>query len=182
MRNEKGSLTVEASIALVVFIFFIMFFLGFNSVYRAQGMVSHAVLQTSQSLAISSFLRETVSSEKTVSNAQSLLKFVETISKKQFSFDDGFQSLGASGINQEEQIRKQFVYAIADSEVGADAALKAVGVKNGLSGIDFSDSIVRDSKIYVCARYTVELPFSFFGKKEVTLTKVAVCQSMKPIA
>ena len=74
MRNEKGSLTVEASIALVVFIFFIMFFLGFNSVYRAQGMVSHAVLQTSQSLAISSFLRETVSSEKTVSNAQNLLK------------------------------------------------------------------------------------------------------------
>jgi len=181
MTKDRGSLTIEASLALTAFIFFIMMFLGFNTVYRVQGVVSHAALQASQSLAINSFMRETVGSGKTVKSIENIASFAEFFLGSDMTFDDGFESLGSDNINLSSQIKTQFVYAIASNEIDADNKLKKLGVKNGLQGISFSESKVENSKIYIRVKYTVELPYNFFGVKEVVLYKTTVSKAMKSI-
>ena len=42
LKKEKAALTVEASLTLTLFMFFVLFLLSFNRVYSAQNTVSHA--------------------------------------------------------------------------------------------------------------------------------------------
>lgn len=174
MDSKKGSLTIEASISLTAFIFIVVMVISFIIVYKAQGIVSHATLQASQSLAIESYYRETMSDTDIVK----MISFVEAIGLINEQ-SHGYDSLGES--NLYAAVKEAFVYAIAENEKAADKALKNAGIENGLSGIDFTYSSVSNSNIIVNARYKVNLPFSFFGKKTVTLSKSAKTKSFKTI-
>lgn len=173
MKSKKGSLTIEASIALTAFMFVVVTILSFATVYRAQNLVSHATLQTSQALAIESFSRETISKSKTMDLASKLVTFCTWLGFDVAGVDDGYASLGASGTNFHAIVRKTFAHSIADNETEADKVLEARGVKDGLDGMDFSYSAVKDGEIIIHVKYEVNLPFSFFGKYTASLSKSA---------
>lgn len=50
MKKEKGSLTIEASLTLVIFLFFFMFFLTFAKYSTVQNKVKHCLNQTAISM------------------------------------------------------------------------------------------------------------------------------------
>lgn len=182
MNKKQGSLTIEASIALTVFVFIVVTVLSFMTVYRAQNLVSHATLQTSQSLAIESYFRETVSQSSSAQSLSLLIKFAEILGIYNFSgIDDGYASLGAEGTDFYKIVKKEFAYSIADDNDSADRILKAAGIKNGLRGIDFSYSSVTGGDIIVNVQYEVKLPFSFFGDRTVPLSKSAKTKAFKKI-
>lgn len=182
-QDDKGSLTVEASIALTAFMFFVVTVLSLGQIYHAQGVISHATLQASQSLAIESYYRETMSSSKTLDSVSKIVKFLSALGWDSVSVvDDEYASLGAEGTDFYKFVREAFIYSIADSEDAADVYLESVGIVNGLDGLDFSYSAVKSSDIIINVQYKVELPFAFFGEREISLSKSAKTKAFKKIS
>jgi hypothetical protein len=178
VKRQEGVIAIEASIALVIFTLFILFILGFGNVYKAQNIVSHATLQASQALAIESYAREGFYG----TNISEAIKFIDKVlgffGVEISGFTDSFYSLGSVG-NFQAIARNRFALSIAGSEAEADARLRSVGVKDGLDGIDFSDSKIVGSDIIVIVRYNVEV--SFLGARDIPLMKSAKSKSFGDI-
>lgn len=175
VKRQNGNLTIEASLVLTLFTFFILFFFSFGRVYKAQNIVSHATIQCAQSLAIESYFRETFAG----TNTGTAIKWVT-----QFTGDSGVTDsmLSLSEVDLGSVIKKNFVVSVAENEHEADKILKANGVKDGINGVKFGKSKVAESNIIVNATYTVELQFPLFGKKEFVMTKAAKSRSFKEIS
>lgn len=196
MFSKKGSLTIEASIALTMFIFIITIILGFSIVFRAQSLISHATSQASQSLAIESYYRETISSSDSAKSLSFLLeRFSQLLGNENISSaDDWYSSLGNSKFGTQNNpiyyynntkfydiLKQKFLYAISDDTTEANQILIDAGIEKGIDGIDFSYSSVKDSVITVNVKYEVKLPFQFFGKKSIPFSKSSKTKSFKKI-
>ena len=183
MEREKGSLTVEASVSITAFMFIVLLILGMSKVYQAQSLVSHATLQASQSLAIESHYRETFAGNDTLTTVSTLSKYLSKVGVKSATvLDEWYASLGAEETDFYKILKDKFIYAIAEDRDAADARLRSLGVKDGLDGIDFSQSCIDSSDIIVHVRYDVVLPFSFFGDElELSLSKSAKAKAFKSI-
>lgn len=180
-KDEKGMLVVEASIALTAFMFFILFFLSFARVYRAQEVVSHATFQTVQTLAVESYTRETVGEAGTLGAISKLSDFITNITgKSRPAYLDKYSSYG-NVANLKGILLEEFAMSIEEDSSKADAKLKKLGVKDGLSGIDFSGTSISGSQITITVNYKVKLQFNFFGVDELKLRKTATCKAFAKI-
>ncbi len=170
MKNRnQGILSVEASIVLTLCTLFILFLFSFGRLYSAQSTVSHAILQSSDALGLESYLRENV----LYGDAAGTVELANRFTGSTTVSADSFTSLRSADITK--LAREKFVYAIAATEAKADEKLKKLGVKDGLSGVDFSSSRMDlgNDDVIVFANYTVELQFPVFGFKEITVSKAA---------
>jgi len=180
-KDEKGMLVVEASLALTAFMFFILFFLSFARVYRAQEVVSHATFQTAQTLAVESYTRETIGEAGTLGAISKLSDFITNITgKSRPALLDKYSSYG-SVANLKGIVLEEFAMSIGEDIGTADAKLKQLGVKDGLNGIDFSGTSISGSQITIKINYKVKLQFDFFGVDELGLSKTATCKSFAKI-
>ena len=117
-KGERGILTVEASIVLTLCTFFILFLFSFVRVYSAQSLVSHAVLQSSDAVALESYLREQAYSGK---EAQ-IVELANRLNGSGVVSGDSFTSLRSADLPK--VAKEKFVYAISDTE--SFAASRAV--------------------------------------------------------
>lgn len=168
-KREQGILTVEASIVLTLCTFVILFLFSFARVYTAQSLVSHAVLQASDAVALESYLRETAlnGSETDVVDLANRLTKSTSISA------DNFTSLRSADVPK--IAKEKFIYAISNSESQTDEKLRTLGVKDGISGIDFSSSRIElgNDDVIVYINYTIEMQFPVFGMSEINASKAA---------
>ena len=131
-KREQGILAVEASMVLTFILLAILFLFGFGRVYRAQSLVSHAVIQTADAVALESYLRETALQ----GDAAAVKKLANEIAESGSISAQDLESLRSA--NLPNIAKKKFAVAIESSEARADEKLKNVGVRGGISGIDFS--------------------------------------------
>ena len=176
-RKEKGSLTVEASIGLTIFALFVLFLFSFARVYRAQNMVGHATLQSADNIALESYLRETAME----GDLEDILYLASLISETDSLSEDGLESLRTA--NLQSLAKARFTSAIAPSDVEADEKLRNLGVKDGLQGLDFSNSRVDLEKddIIVVVNYTIKMQFPLWGASEIDVTKTAKAKTFGEI-
>lgn len=168
-KRETGVLTIEASIVLMLFTFFVLFLFSFARVYRAQSIVSHAALQTADAVALESHLRENALDADT----QEMMFLVSEITDSSSISEDGLLSLRYADLPK--VAKEKFIAALGRSESEADSKLKNAGVKDGLSGIDFSDCeiVLGGDDVIISLSYTIELQFPVFGFEELQVTKAA---------
>ena len=186
MKKNKGSLVIEASIAMTAFLFMVLFFLNFAQVYQAQSFIAHEAFQTSQTLAVESFTREKVGGSGTLEAVTKVADFYASItgSKGARGATDSYRSLGTvSDLNA--IVREEFVNSyVTEPERQSDdldTKLKRLGIKDGLAGLDFSGTTIKDSMIEIHVSYKVQLKFSFFGLREISLFKTACSKSFASI-
>ena len=176
-KREQGILSVEASIVLTLMLLFILFLFSFGRVYRAQNLVSHATLQSVDSVALESFLRETTLQ----SDAADVVHLTSHITDSTAISEESLESLRS--VNLPKVVREKFIAAIASSEAKADEKLRKLGVKNGLSGIDFSECKIdlANDDVIAAITYTVQMQFPVFGFDEITVTKAAKAKTFGEI-
>ena len=174
LKKEKAALTVEASLTLTLFMFFVLFLLSFNRVYSAQNTVSHATLQAADAISSESMLRAGATEE----NIEKLLAVSNHIYAGESIPKSALEKL--TNANIVEVARNNFISAIAESESKADSVLKKYGVKDGINGIDFSgcsyNGDTGETVVYV--KYNVELQFPILGFKSFPMTKAARVSNM----
>lgn len=168
-KREQGILTVEASIVLTLCILFILFLFSFARVYSAQSLVSHAVLQSSDAVALESYLREATLTGSEADVTELANRFMGTTSISA----DSYTSLRSADVPK--IAKEKFVYALGNNESAADQKLKKLGVKDGLAGMDFSASKIDlgNDDVIVYVNYTIQMQFPVFGMDEISVTKAA---------
>ncbi len=168
-KRECGMLTVESSIVLTLLLMAMLFLFSFARLYRAQNLMAHATLQTADAVALESFLRETALS----SDVNDVVYLANSITNSTAISAEGLESLRSA--NLPKIAREKFVAAVAATEQEADIKLRSLGVRDGLDGVDFSQSYMdlgRDDVIIV-AIYDLEMQFPVFGGGNLTVNKTA---------
>lgn len=176
-KREQGILTVEASIVLTLMTLFVLFLFSFIRIYRAENMVSHATLQAADAMALESYLRENALDDK----ATDVVYLANRLTGASTLSAENFESLRSA--NVPTLAKEKFIAAVSNSEANANTILSNYGVKDGLSGIDFSTSTVdldRDDVI-VNVSYTLKMQFPIFGATELSVTKSAKAKTFGEI-
>ena len=112
-KKERGIITVESSMVLMLITLFILFLFSFGRVYRAQNLVSHAVLQSADAVALESYLRETAF-ENDVNDVVKLSSHITTSSAISA---ESLESLRTA--NVPKIAKEKFAAAIASTSNGA---------------------------------------------------------------
>ncbi len=178
MKNrEKGILTVEASFVLTIFIFFVLFLFSFARIYAAQSLMSHAVIQSADATATESYLRETV----LTGNETEILELAHRLTGSTVISADSFESLRSADLPR--VAKEKFSRALSANDADTDKMLKSYGVKDGLSGVDFSASRIDlgPDDIVLNVKYTLEMQFPVLGFREIEFSKSAKAKTLGDI-
>ena len=179
-NNAKGSVTVEATLCVTVFMLFALFLAGlFFNVY-IQGEISHSIIQTSDSLCIEAYslnaLQTDVNTGIKVAITDLAVKIFNTANSDEYFYTDkrwfsedllleeyvkepemSVIDPKNRRIDLAEIIKTRFIGYIANGdEEKADAFLEKMGVVDGIDGIDFSRSYVSSGKLYINADYKIK--------------------------
>lgn len=172
--NEKlkGSITLETSIVLPIFIFIFLFIYGLFSVVSAQNQMTHALVQSSKSLSLDSYLTENVDSAAEAGTnfwgglSDLVLDIVRLNNNEYFSSSTDWYKADNQNI---EVIRKRFIgYLAGGDEVAAREKLNDLGIVNGLDGITFEYK-VEDEVLTVTIKYEIQYWFDFMGMGKIPM-------------
>ena len=178
--SEKGILTVEATITICAFMMFMMFMLNFGQLYRVQNYVAHRTLDAGRMLSFCSYDYEN-STES--SNIMSFLTSILTMSLgtdnlyKTGYIEDAVRSAIKAETNLNASLSGEGA-SISLFNSTVDEQLRAMGVQNGLGGLEIEASEI-DGDIDIKVTYKVELIFKFFGISEATMHQHVRCALWK---
>lgn len=185
LKNEKGVISLEACIVVPIFVFLLMFFYGFFVMFAGQQAISHALIQSAESLSLDPFATERISvstftkldSTKMEDGGDLLTTLYADLMT---SGDDYFASRekwydGSNDALMKDTVKKRFIGFLtggaqdtggvnaSDVESKADDLLDYLRIENGLSGIDFSGTSINEEKLTINIKYKQEFMFNFQG-------------------
>ena len=171
-KQEQGVVSLEACIVLPIFIFVLMFFYGFIVFFSGHQVLSHALLQSAQSLSLDPYATERLNTSwEGMEKGKDL---VEAMYAAAFtSRDDYFSSnekwYADNNDLMRDTVKKRFLGYLVGSgtssevEQKANNKLEAIGVQNGLSGLDFSETKIDEDILTITIKYKQEFIFDFQG-------------------
>lgn len=182
-KSEDGTISLEAAIMMPVFIFVIMFIYGIMLMFSGQQLINHALIQSSESLSIDSYADSKLVKDNQTNIVYELYSDLITYDTKKSFLDNlnsrsNFRADQSKWYNPEKKeqyekrtdvIRRRFIgYLTNEEDVNkgkneADAILKKYGVKDGIDGVDFSESVIKDGIMTIKAKFKQEFIFDFQG-------------------
>lgn len=171
--NESGVISLEASITVPVFFFLMLFMYGIIIMFMGRQMISHALLQSADSMALDPYASERIETGSLTSadgivqtlydKGLKLLSYGLNVTDAQyFSSSDKWYSDDIDML--EETIENRFLgFFAGGSRSDADELLTVVGVADGFDGLDFSESSVDDGVLTITVQYRQEFLFNFYG-------------------
>ncbi|MGN0352879.1 MAG: hypothetical protein ACI4ES_14605 [Roseburia sp.] len=170
MKNQ-GSITIEACIAVTLFMFFVLYIYSFFIVFEAQGKISSTLIRTTESLSLDSYAIEQLALddglETNVHNWIVELGINATNDNPEFvSTQKWYKSNedGSKNDNLDNVIKERFCAYLTQegTEEAANNLLETLCVDGGLSGMDFSESQVDASgNIVVVVNYELNYIFDY---------------------
>jgi len=180
-NSQRGSLSLEASIAVTSFMFFMLFLYSFFVVFEARNEIAHVLLSTTNSMSL-----DTLQSEE-LSGTEDLASIIYTVYSYISEEDKGFiedSNWGAEDVNASESvvfrelIEERFIaYLAGGDEEEANAILERYHIVGGIDGLDFSESYISSGDLHISVAYTIEYEFNMFdlGKLEM---KQSACSKL----
>lgn len=172
-KSEKGLLSLEASIVVTMFIFFVLFLYSFFIIFEARNEMAHVLLTTTNSLSLDAYETGKL---KDTENLSALFYLIYEHNKKD---DKGFTTTtkwheASSGTDAdgnpviatalEKAIKDRFIAYLADGDTTeANRILDMYNIVGGVDGLDFSASKVESGNLHVNLEYTLEYQFNMFG-------------------
>ncbi len=167
IKDTSASITIEASIALTLFMFLVLLIYSFFVIFEAQGKVASTLLRTSESMSLDSYatdkldldnnLKEDVSEWIIQIGFQSACANPEFVSGKRWyeNTEDANESL-------QKVVKERFCAYLTEegTESSANELLEQLRVVGGYEGIDFSESKV-DENGDICLVVKYELSYIF---------------------
>ncbi len=162
-KNTEGYLTVEATLSLTIFLFFMIFLTNYGQIYMAQNYVTHGLLQTGKMLAMSSYEYE---QDTTFAGAVvDILNFLFGKERNTAEESVGAQWKYGSDADKKAAVNTALPYGAAVNPSEYAAALKRYGINSVViesAAIDGDDLVIK-------AKYEVKLAFAFFGYEKIEM-------------
>lgn len=182
-EGQEGSIVLEACFSVILFILFTVMLYGLTTVFMAQNLIGHALMESTQSLALDSYATDKLTDQYTVgAGIRSLLEAVggtypddSSFSSRERWFD---RKSGATQADWEQAARERFIgYFAGGDEQRARDLLEGLGIVDDLDGLDFSESDIIGSDLYIRVTYQIEYLFNPFGMVEFNTSQQA-CSRM----
>ncbi len=174
-RSKVGSLTIEASITVPIFIAVVFGIAIFMKAIFFHGVMQNALDETTSSLATFSYIYQEADASDYIGEldgVQSILSVLDTMQDADVENVEILNDMLVTGVDDvatravlepiiRTMIRDHFVNGSSDV---FDVRLRSLHVKDGIDGLDFSGtSFLRDGKtIELMVRYRLNLP-NFMG-------------------
>lgn len=187
MRNhsgrERGLLSLEASIAVTIFIFLMLFMYSFFVFFEARNMLGHAVLSTANSLSLDAYGNSKYGDADTVAKifyglygatGGNSSNFVDT----DLWYQNATNEDGSLSGTFEETLRSRFLAYLGSGDTDrAEELLERYHIQNGVEGLDFSGSHIDGENLYLSVQYTIEYEFQVFSL-DVLEMKQSACSKL----
>ena len=168
--STKGSVVLETSLVLPIFMLVMFFIFGLFSVTAAQNQMTHALIQSSKSLSLDPYLTEHVDS---VTEAETfwtsfggmILDFVRLANDDHFSSQsDWYETEGS-----EQLMKNRFVGFLAGGdEEAAKKKLDSLNIVDGLDGVDF-DMEISGEDMKITMKYEIQFWFDAFDLGKIPM-------------
>lgn len=179
-KNETGSVTVEATLAVTLFIIFMLFLTTLFFMVYVQESIAHSVVQTSDSLCVEAYsiskLQTGIDTGAKAAITDLAVKVFSTSNSNKYFYTDKrwfsedqlkeeyvtdpellTKDPKLRTIDLADTIKTRFLGFFANGDLDyAKTFLSAMGVVDGLDGIDFSESKVDGGKLYITVKYKLK--------------------------
>lgn len=164
MKNE-GSLTIEATLALPIFIFFMMSVINFGQVYKAQAYVDHRLLQAGKMVSFMSYDYENNTATELIGILAKLSPFAPSVE---------------AGWIFRNMIRSDDYSACVDQvfhQLKGSGDWETPDTIMGYYGIDDVTISAKknDNDLDINAEYDIKLRFRFFGIEKISMKQSVKC-------
>lgn len=192
-RNTEGSITLEACISLILFVFLILLLYSFFIVFQAESKIADCLIRCGESLSLDVYASEKLTTDwketSSVSDFFTYIALQATEESTMFYSDTSWykgekDEIGndtATSSEMEEVLEERFIaYLVGDGENAksrADDLLTNLRVVDGLEGIDFSESYVdSEGDLYIVVQYKLDYIFDFpgFGFEPIDMKQTSV--------
>ena len=167
-EGQNGSMVLEACFSVFIFILFVLAMYSLLTVFMAQSLIGHALVESAQSLALDSYATNKLTSSGEFSTGEDIVRpLIELVTD--FAPDDPHFSSrerwfdrenGATRESWESAAKTRFVGYLTGSGSDGEGTREARADEDGL---DFSGSDVVGADLYVRVSYTVSYPYDLFG-------------------
>lgn len=181
--NEKGSLIIETSIVLPLFILVIVSIYGIFNIVNAENQMIHTLVQTTESLSMDKYINKQITSVlgyDSYDQVESLWNGLDDaiLELVRIGNDEHFSSkIKWYDLDETQKVnvaKKRFIGYLADGdEKAADKKLKALGIENGLEGLSFHVQTT-DDFVTVNVKFTVTFWIDWNGLGKIPMDKTAV--------
>ena len=158
-KASNGSITLEASIMVPMFIMLMLLVNGLFIMFMGQQIMTNALVQSAKSLSYDPY-----STQRVGDGASSSL--MEVFTDIFSAFGTGHTSTSPWFEDSDDvaaEAKNRFVAYLRANDADAKNLLNQIGVENGIYGLDFSESTVEDGILTVCLKYRQEFIFNTFG-------------------
>lgn len=173
MENKRkrdgtcGLLSLEASIALTIFILLMLLMTSFFVIYEARNEMAHVLLTTADSLALDPFANE-MQGEDTIQSI--LYDLYGSKADSSGTFTNATKWYSGDQATVEKAVRDRFyAYLSGGNEEEAERILGNLNIVGGIDDLDFSACKVEGDKLYLEVRYQIEFEFKVFGFEGIQL-------------
>lgn len=182
-KTEKGLLSLEASIVVTMFIFFVLFLYSFFIIFEARNEMAHVLLATTNSLSLDAYETGKLKDTENLSALFYLIYEHNKSDDKGFtttkkwheaspSIDEDGNPIIATAL--ENAIKERFIAYLADGDTTeANRILDMYNIVGGVDGLDFSTSKVESGNLHVNLVYTIEYQFNMFDLGKIKFKQSA---------
>ena len=171
MKQSEGSVTLETSIVLPLFIILFLGVQGLFSVVSVQNQMTHTLIQMTKSLSLDSYVMEKIESAE--ENETKFWGGLTDMALDIFSLGDNPYFVSRSdwyktggGVNV---ARMRFIgYLAGGDENVAREKLRNMKIVNGLDGISFEVK-TDDENLEVTIKYEIQYWFDFWGMGKIPM-------------
>lgn len=150
-NSASGSITLEACIVVPLFIMLMLAINGIFVMTMGQQIMSHALIQSTKSLAFDPY-----SSQRVAANTEDDLAdmFVDifTIGHGNYVSTDKWYTENPDSIA--DLVKKRFSAYLKSSYADAENLLEKIGVEGGIDGLDFSESVYENGILTTKVTFT----------------------------
>lgn len=156
IRDNKGIISIEATLVLVSTMFLILFLLNFSYVFRAKNYMSYVIMQTGQGIAFQTYkynMEETAETFELVKNILSIINY------------ESDNSIIRSSLKSKDYGTAARQYML--NCITTEDELKRYGINP--NNIEFVTAQEETNDIRLVVKYKVDFPFKIFYIKNVVL-------------
>lgn len=174
LKKTSGLLSLEASIALTIFLFLMLFLYSFLVVFEARNQIGHTLLTTADSLALDAFSNGTLADDSSLQGVlNSLYGKTQDSNGTYTETSKWYRSEDISNV-----VETRFLaYLSGGDKNEANRVLEELNVVNGFDGLDFSGSKVVGDDLFLEVQYQLEYEFQVFGLGKITF-KQSCCSKL----
>ncbi len=188
-KRESGLLSLEACIAVTIFIFLMLFMFSYFGVFEARNEMAHAVLATANSLGLDAYESDALTGADTITSV--LREFSGASGAGDSPYTDRRKWYNGANVTQDDGstvlsgdfadvARTRFLaYLGGGDPAQAEKVLKRYNIRDGVDGLDFSGSHSDGEKVWLSVRYTIDYEFRVFHTTGLEMEQTACSKLWK---